>query len=255
MARTRCYRAGVLVDEDFPVDQRVRAPRRTSRPSSGSTSARRTSATWSWSPRSSGCTGWPSRTPRRAGSVPSSTATPSTSSSAPTPCSSTWTAASWSPARSHAFVTPNALVTVRHDDAVRRSTRVVARWDDEADLTKHGVGALLHGLLDLVVDTHFDAVESLDDQIEQLEDLLFDDRPHDRSVQRRSFELRKSLVLLRRVVLPMREVVNTLMRRDIGHGARRAHARTTRTSTTTCCARPSGPRPCATWSTPSWRPT
>ena len=35
------------------------------------------------------------------------------------------------------------------------------------------------------------------------------------SVHRRSFELRKSLVLLRRIVLPMREVVNTLMRRDV----------------------------------------
>jgi magnesium transporter len=34
-------------------------------------------------------------------------------------------------------------------------------------------------------------------------------------VQRRSFELRKSLVLLRRVVIPMREVVNTVMRRDL----------------------------------------
>ena len=34
-------------------------------------------------------------------------------------------------------------------------------------------------------------------------------------VQRRSFELRKSLVALRRVVLPMREVLNTLMRRDL----------------------------------------
>ena len=31
-----------------------------------------------------------------------------------------------------------------------------------------------------------------------------------RDVQRRSFQLRKSLVLLRRIVLPMREVVNTL---------------------------------------------
>jgi magnesium transporter len=35
-------------------------------------------------------------------------------------------------------------------------------------------------------------------------------------VQRRSYALRKSLVLLRRVVLPMREVVNALMRRDVG---------------------------------------
>jgi magnesium transporter len=114
----------------------------------------------------------------------------------------------------HAFITPTALVTVRRDDSFSLDA-VLTRWDDEADLTKFGVGALLHGLLDVLVDGHFDAVESLDDQIEQLEDLLFDDRPHDRSVQRRSFELRKSLVQLRRVVLPMREVVNTLMRRDI----------------------------------------
>jgi magnesium transporter len=35
-------------------------------------------------------------------------------------------------------------------------------------------------------------------------------------VQRRSFELRKSLVVLRRLVLPLREVVNTLLRRDLG---------------------------------------
>jgi magnesium transporter len=44
---------------------------------------------------------------------------------------------------------------------------------------------------------------------------LFSPIPMDREVQRRSFELRKSLVLLRRVVLPMREVVNALMRRDL----------------------------------------
>ena len=48
-----------------------------------------------------------------------------------------------------------------------------------------------------------------------IEDRLFDDVPHNMEVQRRSFQLRKSLVLLRRVVNPMREVVNTLMRRDL----------------------------------------
>ena len=115
-----------------------------------------------------------------------------------------------------AFITPTALITVRRDETFSID-RLLTRWDDEADLTKYGVGALLHGLLDFVVDGHFDAVESLDDQIEELEDLLFDDRPHDQAVQRRSFELRKSLVQLRRVVLPMREVVNTMMRREIGY--------------------------------------
>jgi magnesium transporter len=114
-----------------------------------------------------------------------------------------------------AFITTSALVTVRRDDSFPIE-KLVERWDDSIDLTKYGVGALLHGLLDFLVDGHFATVESLDDQIEQLEDLLFDDRPHDRDVQRRSFELRKSLVQLRRVVLPMREVVNSLMRRDVG---------------------------------------
>jgi magnesium transporter len=114
-----------------------------------------------------------------------------------------------------AFITSTALVTVRKDDALSMDG-LLARWDDNADLTKHGVGALVHGLLDFVVDGHFDAVQSLDDGIELLEDLLFDDSPHDHDVQRRSFRLRKSLVQLRRVVLPMREVVNTLMRRDVG---------------------------------------
>jgi magnesium transporter len=56
----------------------------------------------------------------------------------------------------------------------------------------------------------------LDEALEGLEDLLFDERPHGAEVQRRSFELRKSLVVLRRLVLPMREVVNSLLRRDLG---------------------------------------
>ena len=51
--------------------------------------------------------------------------------------------------------------------------------------------------------------------MEALEDQLFSDIPQDLAVQRRSFELRKSLVLLRRFTLPMREVVNALMRRDL----------------------------------------
>jgi len=77
------------------------------------------------------------------------------------------------------------------------------------------VGYLVHGLLDVVVDGHFTAVQALDDQIEKLQEELFAEAGAGMQVQRRSFELRKSLVLLRRVVLPMREVVNSLMRRDL----------------------------------------
>jgi magnesium transporter len=113
-----------------------------------------------------------------------------------------------------AFITPSALVTVRKDASFDMGP-VMAKWDAASDLCTFGVAFLLYGLLDEVVDGHFAAVEDLDEEIEGLEDLLFDDRPRDKDVQRRSFALRKSLVLLRRVVLPMREVLNTLLRRDL----------------------------------------
>ncbi len=113
------------------------------------------------------------------------------------------------------FVTKNALVTIRKDEGVDIDG-VLARWDESEQLAQHGVSFLLWGLLDYIVDGHFEAVQSLDTEIEALEDLLFDDAPRDHEVQRRSYELRKSLVLLRRLVLPMREVVNSLMRRDLG---------------------------------------
>ena len=112
------------------------------------------------------------------------------------------------------FILPQALITIRKDDGLDIG-KVVERWDSSPDLVRHGVGFLLYGLLDFIVDGHFEAVQSLDDAVEELEDNLFDDKPKNLSVHRRSFELRKSLVLLRRVVLPMREVLNTLMRRDV----------------------------------------
>jgi len=113
-----------------------------------------------------------------------------------------------------AFVLPQALITVRKDDGLDIG-KVTDRWDASPDLARYGVGYLLYGLLDYIVDGHFEAVQSLDDAVEDLEDDLFSNVPKDLRVQRRSFELRKSLVLLRRVVIPMREVVNTVMRRDL----------------------------------------
>ncbi|PZS33176.1 MAG: magnesium transporter [Pseudonocardiales bacterium] len=113
-----------------------------------------------------------------------------------------------------AFLTARALVTVRQDDTFDIDA-VLSRWDSAGDLAKNGVAFLVHGLVDYIVDGHFAAVSSLDDGIEALEDDLFLPSMDQQTLQRRSFELRKTLVLLRRVVLPMREVVNTLMRRDL----------------------------------------
>lgn len=118
--------------------------------------------------------------------------------------------------RVSAFSMPNGLLTVRLDDSLDIEA-VVRRWDANGDLIKCGPRALLHGLLDEVVDRYFETIESLDDRIEEIEDALFDERPGvGNELQRKTFALRKSLVHVRRVVLPMREVVNTVMRRPTG---------------------------------------
>lgn len=111
------------------------------------------------------------------------------------------------------FVTERAVVTVRAGDRFDIDA-VVKRWDSTPHLAKNGVGFLAHGLLDYVVDSHLDAVEIIDDRLTRLEDLVFDEQPDGRHTHRHAATLRRSLASLRRVVLPMREVVNTLMRRD-----------------------------------------
>ncbi len=110
------------------------------------------------------------------------------------------------------FVLPRGLITVRLspnfdiDDISRRF--------DELGGQEYGVGSLVHGLLDVVVDSHFDAVQSLDDGIEAVEDDLFEENAR-KGLQRRTYRLRKDLVELRRVVLPMREVVNSIQHRRL----------------------------------------
>ncbi len=125
-------------------------------------------------------------------------------------------------ARVSIFVLPAGVVTVRHEldptHPVFDIDDVVRRWDDNSDLLRTGSPALLHGILDVVVDEQFDTIQQLDDAIESLEDNLFDDHSQTRQVQRQlqrdTYRLRKELVELRRIVLPMREVVNTIMRRS-----------------------------------------
>ncbi|SER86069.1 magnesium transporter [Lentzea xinjiangensis] len=108
------------------------------------------------------------------------------------------------------FVTRNALVTVRESEDYDLAS-VERRWDSSPSLASSGIGFLLHGLLDDVVDGHYAAAQALDDEIDDLEDRIYDDRPH---VGREALQLRRALVRLRRVALPMREVLGSLLHRE-----------------------------------------
>jgi magnesium transporter len=115
--------------------------------------------------------------------------------------------------RVSAFVLPQGLITVRLPPSFDIDS--VSQRFDELGGQQYGVGALVHGLLDVVVDGHFAAVQCLDEAIESIEDELFADSGPKSGLQRKTFRLRKDLVELRRIVLPMREVVNAIQHRRL----------------------------------------
>jgi magnesium transporter len=113
------------------------------------------------------------------------------------------------------FITPKALVTVHQAGAIDLDA-LTRHWDDFSDLAGFGVPFLVYGLLDSIVDGYFDALQVLDDTIEELSDQIFDTAAGRESAAalRRTFELRRGILTARHVIGPMREVVNALMRRD-----------------------------------------
>lgn len=115
-----------------------------------------------------------------------------------------------------AFLGDRALVTVRQDRGFDVD-ELIRRWDQapRTGLDEPSASFLLYGLLDLVVDLQLNAVQALDDEADAVEDLVFDDKFPVKEIQRRSYRLRKNLTALRRIALPMREVLNTLLRRDL----------------------------------------
>jgi magnesium transporter len=111
------------------------------------------------------------------------------------------------------FIGKQWLITVR-DDHRFPIDRVVQRWDRSPDLAAFGVSFLLYGLLDVVVDSYFETVQQFDDFYDEVSDRIFSDKPLEPSKQRHWFEMRRALVKFHKLVVPMREAVSALMRRE-----------------------------------------
>ena len=87
-----------------------------------------------------------------------------------------------------AFITDHKLLTVRQNDSFDID-EVVRRWGSAPELTKRGVSFLPHGLPDYVVNSRFDTVQALDEQIEEL---VFAGQVNHADRQRRSLHLSKA---------------------------------------------------------------
>jgi len=82
----------------------------------------------------------------------------------------------------------------------------------DSRLRKHGAGYLLYTLLDAIIDHGFPILEQFGDLLERMEDeVLLDPTPR---MQKRIFQVKRQLVMLRRVFWPMREMVGELIRSE-----------------------------------------
>jgi magnesium transporter len=112
-----------------------------------------------------------------------------------------------------AFINDRWLVTVRKNGDFDLAP-VLARWDRSSDLAIHGVGFFLYGFLDVVVDGYFDTVQCFDEFYDTISEGIFSEKPIPPSEQKHWFQTRQSLIRFHRLVVPMREAVSALMRRE-----------------------------------------
>jgi magnesium transporter len=90
----------------------------------------------------------------------------------------------------------------------RRFSRIRLECDND------DLGCALWALLDVIVDDYFNVTDLVDDRLDDIEEIVFGDVHHDATPQE-VFELRRKLLQFRRAAAPLREVIGTLLRREI----------------------------------------
>jgi magnesium transporter len=83
---------------------------------------------------------------------------------------------------------------------------------DQGRIRSEGPDYLAYALLDAVIDNYFPVIDQFGDQLEALEDEL-SVKPVHNAVERIQ-HAKQDLLVLRRAILPMRDVINTLVRDD-----------------------------------------
>ncbi len=118
------------------------------------------------------------------------------------------------------FLGANYLVTVhsRPIRAIETAKRLWPEWNDRAE---HGAGLLAYLLMDAIVDDYMPLLDILSERMDDLEDQIFGTfKPE--SIEE-IFRIKKQLLHLRRSITPLRDVFNTMLRREQPIFARETH--------------------------------
>jgi magnesium transporter len=107
------------------------------------------------------------------------------------------------------FVGSNYILSVRHR-AEQGFVNVRHRSEREPHLLKHGSAYVFYALMDTVVDRYFPLLETLEDQLELVEERMFDDVTPARANIEALYAIKGKLVTLKHAVGPLQEGVGKL---------------------------------------------
>lgn len=110
------------------------------------------------------------------------------------------------------FVGKNYLVSV-HYGGMPVINETIQRWQHNQAEFGRNVGALLHALLDAIVDDYFPVIDQLAERVEKLEEQIFEN--YQEEALQEVFRLKRDLLNVRRIVAPERDVLNILIRREV----------------------------------------
>ena len=109
------------------------------------------------------------------------------------------------------FVGRNYVVTL-HKQPQPILEHVADTWLKNPRMVEFGIGMLLYDILDGLVDLYFPVLDQIDGQLDKVEDDIFKKGAH--ASAERIFRLKRSLLVLRKIATPLRDVFNALTRRE-----------------------------------------
>lgn len=110
------------------------------------------------------------------------------------------------------FLGANFLVSSFYALRMSAVDAIWRRMDRDERLASHGADFLCHALLDSIVDEYMPLLDDMDEKIESLEDQVLE-KPSNAYLEN-ILTLKHSIMTLRRIVSPQREVMNRLSRDD-----------------------------------------
>jgi magnesium transporter len=109
------------------------------------------------------------------------------------------------------FLGRNYLVTV-HSRPIRAIGTARRLWSEWVDRSDQGSGLLAYLLIDAIVDDYLPLLDLISERVDYLEDSIFGEF-RSNSIEE-IFNVKKKLLYLRRSITPLRDVFNTLLRRE-----------------------------------------